>query len=245
MTGEIETSVRKGNVELVEARSARAGGTREVPRATRAVRKSPPPPCPVPPSTKYTRHLGVSCIKVLGTSWRTDLSSCFSITITAAWSRYYRSSRLGRCAPRSQTHILDEQVALETRQDALHRELMDIKYRLNAARLPIRLPPEIMADILLFVRDDLFRTVDEQADRSPKQYLDARKLWSGAIAVCRRWRQVATATPALWRRIDILQKPVSLSLLPSPGRRPSPCRTHVIFANLIPRQSTPALRRTG
>ena len=100
-----------------------------------------------------------------------------------------------------------EQATLRARQDALQQELIEIDYELNSARSINRLPPEIMSDILLLVGTNLFQSIDQQFGPRPAQYRDARQLWAQVAALCRRWRQVANATPALWQRIDVLQKP--------------------------------------
>ncbi|RPD53921.1 hypothetical protein L226DRAFT_574694 [Lentinus tigrinus ALCF2SS1-7] len=106
--------------------------------------------------------------------------------------------------------ILEEQAALRARQEMLHRELMDIEYQLNATRPINRLPPEIMVEVLLLVHDDLFKTIGQEDN--PPRYRDARRLWAQITALCRRWRQIAIATPAFWQRIDIFQRPEWLEL---------------------------------
>jgi hypothetical protein len=89
----------------------------------------------------------------------------------------------------------------DARIHVLERELAALKTKRNSL-LPIhRLPPEIVADVFKLAQHGC-RSVDETA---PWENYDSS--WCDIMLVCRRFREVAVHTPALWIMVDYRTHP--------------------------------------
>ncbi|KAI0045658.1 hypothetical protein FA95DRAFT_1479596, partial [Auriscalpium vulgare] len=89
---------------------------------------------------------------------------------------------------------------------ALRRILSAVYTRRNALSLSCRIPPEVLATIFAFCRDDSV----EDAERLPvhsESRLDSHRNWIRITHVCRRWRDVALDCSSLWWDVDLAYGP--------------------------------------
>lgn len=76
----------------------------------------------------------------------------------------------------------------------LEEQTNQLKRHRNALSPAVRLPPELLSQIFLTLRDD-FHTKAEKASSSHD--------WMVVAFVCHHWREVALSTCALWSRINL------------------------------------------
>jgi hypothetical protein len=84
----------------------------------------------------------------------------------------------------------------DARIHVLERELAALKTKRNDLLPMYRLPPEIVADVFKLVQHGC-RSVDKM---DPWHTYDGR--WCDVMLVCRRFREMAVDTPALWVMVD-------------------------------------------
>ena len=95
---------------------------------------------------------------------------------------------------------LDE---LDRKEQEIFLERLELKFRWNRSLLATQLPNEIL--IMIFVYSSSGRPLPstEGMDGDYFKFSPKKGLWTKFMLVCRHWCDVARATPALWRTIDV------------------------------------------
>ncbi|KAI1788150.1 hypothetical protein LXA43DRAFT_1026425 [Ganoderma leucocontextum] len=93
---------------------------------------------------------------------------------------------------------LDE---LDMKEREIFRERLELKSRWNRSLMVTQLPNEILFLIFVYF-SGLLPSTDED-DEDYFKFGLAKIGWTKLMLVCRRWCDVARATPALWRTIDV------------------------------------------
>ncbi|TBU45465.1 hypothetical protein BD309DRAFT_711902 [Dichomitus squalens] len=89
---------------------------------------------------------------------------------------------------------------LENEQETV-LEKMELLYRWNSTFTITQLPNEILLLIFICFSEGLVWSDDER-ENLPRSQL-AKTGWMELMLVCRRWRDVALATPLLWRTMNV------------------------------------------
>ena len=113
--------------------------------------------------------------------------------------------------------ILEHEIDLRMRKISTHAEeiaklstqVVLLKSRMNAALPIVKLPTEVLAEILLAYQTRLF-----------DQWRFVPYRWLHILHICARWRQVALGCPRLWTTIDPAHPELVATALKLSGRLP-------------------------
>ncbi|PIL25339.1 hypothetical protein GSI_13228 [Ganoderma sinense ZZ0214-1] len=99
---------------------------------------------------------------------------------------------------------------LAIKEREIFQETLELKSRWNRSLMVTQLPNEILYRIFVDVSEqtkppsiDGDEGDEDNKNKSASEFRLAKTGWMKLMLVCRRWRDVARATPALWRTIDV------------------------------------------
>ncbi|KAI0345668.1 hypothetical protein BDW22DRAFT_1324337, partial [Trametopsis cervina] len=97
-------------------------------------------------------------------------------------------------------HITAERQALLQQEQDHQKALISIRYQLNGTTPIGKLPAEIISEIFRWVA---FVPTSKPRYTSIYSSSTACYTWVTILCVCRRWHEVAMATPDLWSLIEV------------------------------------------
>ncbi|KAM5544285.1 hypothetical protein V8D89_001945 [Ganoderma adspersum] len=115
--------------------------------------------------------------------------------------------------------IQDHLDLLEIKEEEIRRERLELRSRWNRSLAVTQLPNEILFHIFVDVSQqpkppsmEDYRDDEDNKNDGSSEFGLAKTGWAKLMLVCRRWHDVAHATPALWRTIDVRKTPSWMKL---------------------------------